>query len=211
MEESYQSLFSRGGPVMYAILVCSIISMAVFIERVWSLRKRHVIPEDFTGRIFALLDTGKTDESLAACNENSSSVARIASAIIRMKGRPLEKIEAAAEAAGKSESVRLERFIGWLGLIATVSPLLGLLGTVTGMIKMFQQVSARGIGDHKFVAMGIWEALVATASGLIVAIPAFIAYRYLTAKVDYLVLHLEENAQIVIEKLEEAGDKGEAK
>ena len=201
MSETYESLFLKGGPVMYLILVTSIAGLAVFIERLWALRRRYVIPHDFAARLIALLDDRKWGEAQAACHENSSSLARIAAAGLKNRGKARDRIEAAMEAAGKNESMRLERYIGWLGLIATVAPLLGLLGTVTGMIKMFQQVSARGIGDHKFVALGIWEALIATASGLIVAIPAFVAYRYLNARVDNTVLELEETAQHVTERL----------
>ena len=206
MHETYESLFLKGGPVMYLILVTSIAGVAVFIERIWSLRRKFVIPHDFAERLLALLADRKWGEAQAACHENSSSLARIAAAGLRNLGKPRDRIEAAMEAAGKNEAMRLERYIGWLGLIATVAPLLGLLGTVTGMIKMFQQVSARGIGDHKFVALGIWEALIATASGLIVAIPAFVAYRYLAAKVDNELLALEETSQSVTEQLVEGGE-----
>ena len=212
MHETYESLFVKGGPVMYLILIASIAGVAVFIERVWSLRRKYVIPHDFAARLIGLLDEKKWGEAQAACHENNSSLARIAAAGLKNRNKPKDRIEAAMEAAGKNEAMRLERYIGWLGLIATVAPLLGLLGTVTGMIKMFQQVSARGIGDHKFVALGIWEALIATASGLIVAIPAFVAYRYLTAKVDNATLALEETAQGVTERLVDGGgDTGNAR
>jgi biopolymer transport protein ExbB len=201
MTETYEFI-ERGGPVMYFIILCSIGGTAVFIERMWSLRRIHIVPADFAGRLVSLLDDRRWAEALAACHENGSSLARVAAAGIRQRERPADKIEAAMETAGKGESARMEKYIGWLGLLATVAPLLGLLGTVTGMIKMFQQVSARGIGDHKFVAMGIWEALIATASGLIVAIPCFVAYRFLTAKVDNLTAVLEEAARTVSEKLD---------
>jgi biopolymer transport protein ExbB len=203
MGETYEFLFVRGGPVMYLILACSVAGVAVFIERLWSLRRRHVIPHDFAARLVSLLDEGKWSEAQAACRENNSSLARVAAAAIKNRGKERTQIEAAMESAGKNESVRLDRYIGWLGLIATIAPLLGLLGTVTGMIKMFQQVSARGIGDHKFVALGIWEALICTAAGLVVAIPAFVAYRYLIAKVDNSLLVLEETAQAVAERMAE--------
>jgi biopolymer transport protein ExbB len=211
MRETYEFLFVKGGPVIWFILVCSIAGLAVFIERFWYLRKRYVIPHDFQSRLNALLDDGKWSEALAACQENDSSLARVAAVAIRYRGKSRDRIEAAMDTAGKNEAVRLERYIGWLGLIATVAPLLGLLGTVTGMIRMFQQVSARGIGDHKFVALGIWEALIATASGLIVAIPCFVGYRYLTAKVDNSLLALEEAAGLIAEKMEIAADGGEPK
>ncbi|MFA6035165.1 MAG: MotA/TolQ/ExbB proton channel family protein [Myxococcota bacterium] len=206
MSETYELLFVRGGPVVYLIMVCSVAGLAVFIERSWALRRKFIIPHEFSGRLMSLLGEAKFGEALAACNENSSSLARIARAGLKNQGKTREKIEGAMEGEGKREMMRLERFIGWLGLIATIAPLLGLLGTVSGMIRMFQQMSARGIGDHKFVAMGIWEALIATAAGLIVAIPSFVAYRYLMAKVDNAVAALEEVSSELGERITEGGE-----
>jgi biopolymer transport protein ExbB len=199
MHETYELLFVRGGPVVYLVLACSIAGVAVFIERMWALRRRHIVPHEFAERLLNLARNSRWPEAQAACHENNSSLARVVLSGFKYAGKPRDKIDAAMEAEGRREAARLERYISWLGLFATISPLLGLLGTVFGMIRMFQQVSIRGIGDHKFVAMGIWEALITTAAGLIVAIPAFVAYRYLMARVDNAVAALEEVSKEVSE------------
>lgn len=199
MFDSLLFMYEKGGWVTIAILICSIISLAIFFERVWSLRNKYILPEDFYNTLLNLIRENKIDEAIAISRENKSSIANIAIAgLTHIDDQNMEKY---MESQGKNESADLEKNISILGLIATISPLLGLLGTVTGMIRMFHQVAIRGIGDHRFVAAGIWEALITTAAGLIVAIPSYVAYRYLISTVDRKVLRLEQEAERIREAI----------
>lgn len=199
MFDSLIFMYEKGGWVTIAILICSILSLAIFFERLWSMRQKYVLPEDFFTRLIDLITEGKTDEALAISKENKSSIANIAVAALSHIDSP--NLEKYIETQGKNEVAELEKNIPILGLVATISPLLGLLGTVTGMIRMFHQVSIRGIGDHKFVASGIWEALITTAAGLIVAIPSYVGYRYLLSLADKKALRLEQEAERLRESI----------
>ncbi len=195
MLDSLVFMYTKGGWVTIAILGCSILSLAIFFERVWSTRNKYVLPEDFINRAMELISSNKIDEAIAISKENGSSIANIVTvALTHLESGNLDRY---IETQGKNEVAQLEKNISILGLVATISPLLGLLGTVTGMIRMFHQVSIRGIGDHKFVAAGIWEALITTAAGLIVAIPSYVGYRYLISRVEKKILRLEHTADIL--------------
>jgi biopolymer transport protein ExbB len=192
MLDSLIFMYEKGGWVTIAILICSIISLAIFFERMWATRNRYVLPSDFLSQLKELITNNRIDEAIAISRENKSAIASIALAALRHLDR--QDMDKYIETQGKNETLELEKNISILGLIATISPLLGLLGTVTGMIRMFHQVSVRGIGDHRFVASGIWEALITTAAGLIVAIPSYVGYRYLIARVDRKINRLEQAA-----------------
>ncbi len=193
MFDSLIFMYEKGGWVTIAILICSILSFAIFIERLWSTRNKYVLPSEFYDRLLMMISENKTDEALAISRENRSSIANIAiAALTHIDNLNIEKY---IETQGKNEVAELEKNISILGLVATISPLLGLLGTVTGMIRMFHQVAIRGIGDHRFVANGIWEALITTAAGLIVAIPSYVGYRYLIARADKKALRLEQESE----------------
>lgn len=197
--EKLIDLFSRGGPVMYAIAAASVLGLAVFIERQFALVRSNVLPAEFCERITALIKAGKVHEAMGRCAESESSIARVLLAVLRHADEPLPVVKEAAEEVGRREAARLEKYVGALGTVATVSPLLGLLGTVTGMIGVFQRVSDSGVGDPLQMASGIWEALITTAFGLGVGIPALIAHRYTLSRVDALVLELEEEAMAVLD------------
>ncbi|MCX7958912.1 MAG: MotA/TolQ/ExbB proton channel family protein [Deltaproteobacteria bacterium] len=198
MFDSLVFMYEKGGWVTIAILVCSVLSLAIFLERIWSTRNKYVLPEEFYNRLLLLIGENKTEEALAISRENKSAIANIAVAALSHLDNP--NMEKYIETQGKNEAYELEKNISILGLVATISPLLGLLGTVTGMIRMFHQVAIRGIGDHRFVAAGIWEALITTAAGLIVAVPSYVGYRYLISRVDRKILRLEQES----EKLKES-------
>jgi biopolymer transport protein ExbB len=127
-------------------------------------------------------------------SEARSSIGAIFAAILKKAGQPLPFVKEAAEEVGRQEAARLERFVGALGTVASITPLLGLLGTVTGMIGVFQRVAETGVGNPLDMAAGIWEALLTTAFGLGVGIPALLAHRFTLSRVDTLVLELEEEA-----------------
>jgi biopolymer transport protein ExbB len=203
-------LFSRGGVVMYAIALCSVVGLAVFLERMWALQRVKVLPRGLMAKIRELLAKGALDDALLLCEQSRTSVGGIFRAVLKYADEPLPVVKEAAEEAGRQEAARLERFVGALGTVASVGPLLGLLGTVTGMIAVFQRVAETGVGNPLDMAQGIWEALLTTAFGLAVGIPALLAHRFTLSRVDTLVLELEEEALGLLELLH-AGAREKAK
>jgi len=203
--------FQRGGILMYIIAACSVIALAIFLERLWSLQRSKVVPGSFVQKVRDLVSKGKASEALILCQNHPSSVAAVfASGLKRIKDTRAV-IKESLEEVGRHEAASLERFIGVLGTVAAISPLLGLLGTVTGMIRVFQDITTRGVGNPADLASGIWEALITTAYGLVVAIPTLVAYRYLSSRADRLVLEMEEDALELIDVIEEqAGAPGES-
>ena len=144
-----------------------------------------------------LLADGKIDEAQAVCASNDSALSAVLLAGMKRAGGHRDLVRESMQDRGRREAQELERFTGLLGTIATISPLLGLLGTILGMIKTFRQVNATldtGEVSAGALATGIWEALITTAAGLCVAIPAFLAYRFIIGRIDYLVADLEEVA-----------------
>jgi biopolymer transport protein ExbB len=194
-------LFQRGGVVMYAIALASVVALAVFVERLWALQRSRVAPRAFTAKVFALVEKGEERDALLLTSDNRSSAAMIFRAILKKKGATLPYVKEAAEEVGRQEAARLERFTGVLGTVASVSPLLGLLGTVTGMIAVFQKVAETGVGNPLDMAAGIWESLLTTAFGLGIGIPALLAHRFVLSRVDGLVLELEEESLRLVELL----------
>ena len=198
MTEIYQFLFVKGGPVMYPIVLGSVLALALFLERIWSMRRERVIPPSFRRRVRALVKDGKLSEAEILCQENASSLANIVGAALKEADKPRREIKESVTEVGRREVSILERYVDFLGTIAAVEPLMGLLGTVTGLIRAFQKVEAvagKGGGVNPGdLAAGIWVALITTAAGLIVAIPAYLGYRYLQARVTSLVVEMEEDS-----------------
>ena len=185
-------IIQKGGVVMYPILLCSVLSVAIFLERLWSLREGKIIPKSFIKEVEEFIRMKKFNEAIALCSTSNSSIARIIYAGLKKAGKSKDEIKEAVNEQGKQEAMELERFLTTLGTIAGVSPLLGLLGTVTGMIKTFNVLAiSKQLGDPGMLSAGISEALITTAAGLIVAIPSFIFYKYFTSKVDKLVVKME--------------------
>jgi len=198
MSEIYHFLFVKGGFIMYPILAGSVLALALFLERLWALRRDRVIPSDFRKRVRSLVRVGKLSEAEVLCQENASSLAIIIGTGLKEAGKSRAEIKESINDVGRREVTNLERFVDFLGTIAAVEPLMGLLGTVTGLIRAFQRVEAQALkgggvnpGD---LAGGIWEALITTAAGLIVAIPAYLGYRYLLARVSGLMVEMEEDS-----------------
>jgi len=197
-------LVIKGGPFMYPILFCSVVSLAIFMERVWILRRKLIIPKSFIVKIEELVKRNKIAEAVFLCQGNSSSIARIFLAGLKNAGRGMWLVKEAIEEKGRREGVILERNIGVLLTIANLSPLLGLLGTVSGMIKTFNAISVHGVGSTAPLAGGIAEALITTATGLIVAIPTLVAYRFLIDKAQILIFEMEENSIRLVDTMEGA-------
>lgn len=193
MWEVYEFL-ARGGPVMIPIALGSVTGLAIFFERLWALRRSGILPPSLLERVRKLVSTGKPGEALAACQKVDAPLARVLATCLRYRDLGRTEIKGAIEDVGRREVAGMSRFLGALGAIASVSPLLGLLGTVTGMIQAFRQVvasGAQGAIDPTRLASGIWEALITTAAGLSVAIPCFVGYKYLASRADRMAVEME--------------------
>jgi biopolymer transport protein ExbB len=191
-------LIFKGGPIMFLIIMCSVIAFAVVIERLWHLRRAEINTEDFMENIAETLKRNKILDAIDKCNAMPGPIAHILKAGILKHDRNRAEIREAIEDAGLHEVPRLEKNLGVLATIAHISPLLGLLGTVTGMVRAFQVIEQKSVslmpvnpGD---LAGGIWEALITTVAGLAVAIPTYVAYNFLVTKVDGFVLEMEKSA-----------------
>jgi len=215
MAEIYGFL-AKGGIMMIPIALGSVIALAIFLERVWALRRPAIVPDGYLERVLDLVRKGQIGEALATCRGSSNvPVARIAARMLEDTDIDPEDAKSVAEEAGKKESSALYRFVEAVGTIAALEPLMGLLGTVLGMIKVFQQVvysSGQGAVDPGRLANGIWMALITTAAGLVIAIPTFMAYRYLVSRAERLTMELEEGAvtlHLAIRRLSgRAGESG---
>ena len=203
----------KGGPIMYPIILCSIIAIAVVLERVWYLHKVQINTGEFMENIAKVLRRNKVMEAIDMCNATPGPIAHILKAGIMKYDRPRMEIKEAIEDAGVHEVPLLEKNIGVLATVAHISPLLGLLGTVTGMVRAFQVIEVKASalvavnpGD---LAGGIWEALITTVAGLMVAIPAYVAYNFLVSKVDGFVLEMEKSATDLLNILGSKRDEGE--
>lgn len=190
---------AKGGPLVIPIGVCSVLALAVFLERLWSLNRTRIVPEAFIRRIEELVRDDRVSDALLLCQENDNPMGNIMAAALRNAKKQRSRVKEAVEEVGKLEGAMLERYVEVVGTVAAISPLLGLLGTVLGMIKVFQRVEAAGLGDPSVFASGIWEALITTAVGLAVAIPAFIFYKYLLSRVDHLIIEMEERSLRLID------------
>lgn len=192
-------LVKAGGWLMVPIIACSIAAMAIILERFWTLRRRKVMPNNLTGMVWHWHKSGQLSRNHIIELKRSSPLGQILAAglVNRMHSREVMK-EAIGE-VGRQVVSDLERYLNTLGTIASITPLLGLLGTVIGMIKVFTVITSAGVGDAGVLAGGISEALITTAAGLSVAIPSLIFHRYFTGRVDRLAIGMEEQALKVIE------------
>lgn len=201
-------LVIKGGPFMYPILLCSVLSLAIFLERLWVLRRKMIIPKDFISQVEELVGRDKVEDAVFLCHGSSSTIARIFLAGLKNTGRGMWLIKESIEEKGRREGILLERNIGALLTIANLSPLLGLLGTVSGMIKSFNTISTYNVSSTAPLAGGIAEALITTATGLLVAIPTLVVYRFLVDKAQMLIFQMEENSIKLIDAME--GNKNNA-
>ena len=183
-----------GGPFMWPIIICSIAAVGILLERLWTLQRKRVLPQDLIKKVTDLADRNQVNPKVIEALEKNSPLGRILAAALANRHRGREIMMERIEDTGRHVVHELERFLNSLGTIASISPLLGLLGTVTGIIHAFNAVMLGGMGDPRMLAGGISEALVTTAGGLAVAIPSFIAYRYLRGKVERIVIDMEKIA-----------------
>ena len=187
-------LVKSGGWLMAPIILCSVAAMAIIVERLWSLQRERVVPEDLVARAWQWASTGAlTEERMQALREGSP-LGRILAACLASRHLDRELMKEYIEEVGRHVAHELERYLNALGTIAAITPLLGLLGTVIGMIKVFAVITAQGVGEPRVLAGGISEALVTTAAGLTVAIPSLLFHRTLRGRVDELVVTMEQEA-----------------
>lgn len=198
-------LIKAGGWVMVPLILCSIAALAIIGERLWTLRKQFVTPPTLVNQVQAWLKAGQMNDARLQLLRDSSPLGRVLAAGVVNRRHKREIVKEAIEDAGRHTVPELERYLNSLGTIAAIAPFLGLLGTVLGMIQMFAGIGSRGLGDPSIVASGISQALVATAAGLAVAIPALMFYRYLRARVDGLLVDMEQEALRLVEILQ--GDR----
>ncbi len=199
------TLFDKGGPLMYLILLCSVFALAIFLERFIHLYRAGIDTEKFMTNLNNNIRKNKIKDAIELCETMPSPISYIFKKGLLKYDRSREEIKQAIEDAGGHEIPRLEKNLNMLATIVQIAPLLGLLGTVTGMIAAFKVIQAKaalGIavspGD---LAGGIWEALITTAAGLVVAIPAYVAHNYLVSRVNLIVLEMEEKSKEFINLL----------
>jgi biopolymer transport protein ExbB len=187
---------------MVPIILCSILAVAITLERLWTLRGQNVVPEELTDKIWQWVENRSLSDKQIMALQQHSPLGRVLAAGLANRYRDRLVMMEAIEDAGRHVMHDLERYLNTLATIASISPLLGLLGTVVGMIRTFRAVTIAGIGDPSALAGGIAEALVTTAGGLIVAIPSLVAYRYLRGKVDALVIDMEKESLRLVQAID---------
>lgn len=192
-------LMYAGGWLMVPILACSILATAVVIERAWMLRRARIMPPNLVARIWAWHRDGELDEARIAAIRAGSPLGRLLAAGLINRNHSREIMKEAIEETGRQVVAELERFLSMLGTIASVAPLLGLLGTVLGMIDVFAVIMEGGVGNAPMLAGGISKALITTAAGLSVAIPALLFHRYFDNRVARITLDMEEQALRLVE------------
>jgi biopolymer transport protein ExbB len=201
-------IIRAGGVVMVPIFGCSFLMVVFAFERAIALRRGRVIPKPFVKRFLHQLGEGKLEResALALCEENGSPTAQVFAGAVRKWGKPAVEVEQAVLDAGERAANALRKYIRTFNFISTIGPLLGLLGTVFGMIKAFNDIStSSAMGRPELLARGISEALIATASGLMIAIPALVFYLFFLSRVDALIIDLDALGQEVVERISAEG------
>ena len=195
-------IVQAGGWLMLPIIACSIVAAAILLERLWTLQPKRVLPKNLTAQVREWAAEDQLDPKHLQQLHQSSPLGQILAAglVNRRAGRDV--VKESIEDSGRHVVHELERYLNSLGTIAAISPLMGLLGTVIGMIKVFAAIMSSGVGNPGVLAGGISEALITTAAGLSVAIPSLIAYRYLRGRVDGLVVQMEKETMKFMESLQ---------
>lgn len=194
-------IVKAGGWLMAPIILCAIIAMGIMLERFWTLQQKRVLPEDLTSKVWGWVKKDVLDQKQIQTLHQGSPLGQILAAGLINRDQDRLVMKDSIEDTGRHVVHELERYLDTLGTIAAISPLLGLLGTVFGMIKVFTAITTQGVGNPTVLAGGIAEALITTAAGLTVAIPALIGYRYYRNRVDTLVVDMEKEAIKLVEAL----------
>jgi biopolymer transport protein ExbB len=194
-------IVQAGGWVMLPIVICSIVAVAIIIERLWTLQEKQVLPANLSKEIWTMVKDDSLSRSQIEALHDSSPLGQILAAGLNNRHRNREVMKESIEDTGRHVVHELNRFLNTLGTIAAITPLLGLLGTVIGMVNVFAAITTHGVGDPSVLAGGISEALITTAAGLCVAIPSLIGYRYLRGRIEALVVQMEREALTLVEAL----------
>ncbi len=194
-------MIQSGGLMMLPILACSVLALAISLERFFALRKNRIAPDGLLSKVHHQTVNEQYDKNSLNELRSSSALGHILAVVVSQRHQPNHILKEKVQAAASVEIHAMEKFISALGTIASVTPLMGLLGTVLGMIKVFNQMLNNGLGEANLLAGGISEALISTAGGLLVAIPALIVYRMLQRKIDDLVVLMEQRATQLIDIL----------
>ncbi len=194
-------IVKAGGWLMAPIILCAIIAMGIILERFWTLRQHRVMPEDLTGKVWDWVKQDALERRQIQTLHQGSPLGQILAAGLTNRDRKRVVMKDSIEDTGRHVVHELERYLDTLGTVAAISPLLGLLGTVIGMVKVFAAITTHGVGNPTVLAGGISEALITTAAGLTVAIPALIGYRYYRNRVDTLVVDMEKEVIKLVEAL----------
>jgi len=187
-------LVKAGGWPMLPLLLLSAIALAIVVERFWALRRKSVLPPGLGGEVRAWAARGRLDPTHVDSLRQNSPLGALLAAALDVRNRPREEIRERVEDVGRHLVHKMERYLNALGTIAAAGPLLGLFGTVVGMIQMFLGIMDHGVGDVGQLAGGIGKALVCTATGMIVAVPALMFHRYFRARIDGYVIDMEHEA-----------------
>ncbi|HHZ70714.1 MAG TPA: MotA/TolQ/ExbB proton channel family protein [Methylococcaceae bacterium] len=193
--------FEKGGLMLLPIVLCSIVALGIIVERFWSLKRNKILPPDLVPQVWKLSREEKLDAMAIRRLKVGSPLGAILAAGLSNSRFGREIMKESIEEVGRQVAHDLERYLTALGTISAITPLLGLLGTVVGMIKVFSAIMSQGVGDPSVLAGGISEALITTAAGLAVAIPSLMFHRYFEGRVDDLVLNMEEESLKLIEMI----------
>ena len=192
-------IIKAGGWVMVPLILCSVFALAIIAERFWTLRESRVAPKNLVAQVWQWEKSGHLDVRRIADLRRSSPLGKILAAGLLNRKHSREVMKESIEDVGRHVAHELERFLDILGTITAMSPLLGLLGTVLGIIKIFSTIMTHGIGDPNMMAGGIAEALIDTVTGLSIAIPSMFFYRYFHSRVDALVITMEQESLKMVE------------
>lgn len=200
-------LVKAGGWLMLPIITCSVVAFAIIVERIWALRVKKVLPKNLVAQVWRWEKIHQLNEDHIKELQASSPLGSILAAGIINRGNSRNIMKESIEDTGRHVVHELERYLNSLGTIAAITPLLGLLGTVIGMIKVFAIITTQGVGNPGTLAGGISEALLTTAAGMSVAIPTLMFYRYFRGRVRMLVLKMEQEALRMVEVMHTRSDE----
>jgi len=192
---------NAGGWMMLPILLCSVVATALIVERFWTLQTRRITPDNLVAQVWQWANAGVLDDKRIQALRDGSPLGRVLAAGLVNRAHDRIVMKDSIEEVGRHVIYELSRYLNTLGTIASIAPLLGLLGTVIGMIKVFAAITAQGVGDASVLAGGISEALITTAAGLSVAIPTLMFYRYFLGRVEGFVVSMEQEALKLVEVL----------
>lgn len=201
-------LLQKGGPLMWIIVLCSVTAVGIFFERLFSLHRASIPVGEMLRGLANILRKENYAEALQECATTPGPVARVAHAVILRHGAPRAELRDIAQEAGQLEVPKLERNMPLLSTIAYATPLIGLLGTIIGLLTTFQEIASQsGYATATDIAEGVYEALITMAGSLAVALPAFIAYSYLSARINGLIHDMERTGIEVLAILDEVRNK----